>query len=189
MTQPDHEQVHPDEADASAESVVEEPEPTEAPQDAPAVPEAEQAEEQAEAPLEQQLAERTADLQRLQAEYLNYKRRVDRDRKGDHERAVARVITQFLPVLDDIDRAREHGELDGGFKSVAESVEQVVRSFGLESFAAEGEAFDPMVHEALHMDHADDVTEPTISKVIQLGYRIGDGVLRPARVLVVAPQE
>ncbi|MDN5854831.1 MAG: nucleotide exchange factor GrpE, partial [Actinomycetia bacterium] len=141
------------------------------------------------ASFEQQLAERTLDLQRLQAEYVNYKRRVDRDRKADHERAVARVITQFLPVLDDIDRAREHGELDGGFKSVAESVEQVVRSFGLEQFAAEGESFDPMVHEALHMDHAEDVTEPTISKVVQLGYRIGDGVLRPARVLVVAPQE
>ncbi|UPK74756.1 nucleotide exchange factor GrpE [Nocardioidaceae bacterium SCSIO 66511] len=138
---------------------------------------------------EQQLAERTADLQRLQAEYVNYKRRVDRDRKADHERAIARVITQLLPILDDIDRAREHDELDGGFKSVAESIVQVTRSFGLEPFGAEGEAFDPMLHEALHMDHSDDVSEPSISKVVQLGYRIGDGVLRPARVLVVAPQE
>lgn len=193
MTEPDHEQVRPEEADAtaSAESEAEEPAPAEAQENAP--PETDAASTDAEpAPelsIEQQLAERTADLQRLQAEYVNYKRRVDRDRKADHERAVARVITQFLPVLDDIDRAREHDELDGGFKSVAESVEQVVRSFGLESFAAEGEPFDPMVHEALHMDHSDDVTEPTISTVVQLGYRIGDGVLRPARVLVVAPQE
>ena len=193
MTEPDHEQVRPEEADAtaSAESEAEEPAPAEAQENAP--PETDTASTDAEAApelsIEQQLAERTADLQRLQAEYVNYKRRVDRDRKADHERAVARVITQFLPVLDDIDRAREHDELDGGFKSVAESVEQVVRSFGLESFAAEGEPFDPMVHEALHMDHSDDVTEPTISTVVQLGYRIGDGVLRPARVLVVAPQE
>ncbi|UYM07056.1 nucleotide exchange factor GrpE [Solicola gregarius] len=139
--------------------------------------------------VEQQLAERTADLQRLQAEYVNYKRRVDRDRKADHERAVARVITQLLPVLDDIDRAREHDELDGGFKAVAESIEQVTRSFGLEAFGAEGEPFDPMIHEALHLEHSEDATEPSVSKVVQLGYRIGDGVLRPARVLVVAPQE
>ncbi len=191
MTEADHEQVRPDadEATPSAESAAEEPAPTEAPENAPPESAAAADEDVQESSVEQQLAERTADLQRLQAEYVNYKRRVDRDRKSDHERAVARVITQFLPVLDDIDRAREHGELDGGFKSVAESVEQVVRSFGLESFAAEGESFDPMVHEALHMDHSDDVTEPTISKVVQLGYRIGDGVLRPARVLVVAPQE
>lgn len=191
MTQPESEQPR--------EDVVEESAPTEAPENAPPAADAGEpvtdADAQAEAPeaepltAEQQLAERTADLQRLQAEYVNYKRRVDRDRKNDHERAVARVITQLLPVLDDVDRAREHGELDGGFKAVAESVEQVARSFGLEPFGAEGEPFDPMLHEALHMDHDEGASEPSISKVIQLGYRIGDGVLRPARVLVVAPPE
>ena len=201
MTQPESEQPRPDatDAEASAASAADDPVSAGAQENAHATPEAGEpeltpdaadAERGSEPPsVEQQLAERTADLQRLQAEYVNYKRRVDRDRKSDHERAVARVITQLLPVLDDIDRAREHDELDGGFKSVAESVEQVARSFGTESFGAEGEPFDPMVHEALHMDHSDEVAEPSISKVVQLGYRIGDGVLRPARVLVVAPQE
>lgn len=208
MTEPDPRTVEPDEAEEAAGettragSDADAPErpatagtsPDEVSADAEAgEPEAASADSDGSQPeppsLEVQLGERTADLQRLQAEYVNYKRRVDRDRKADHERAVARVITQLLPVLDDIDRAREHGELDGGFKAVAESVEQVARSFGLESFGAEEEPFDPMIHEALQLDHSDEVTEPSVSKVVQLGYRIGDGVLRPARVLVVAPQE
>ena len=95
------------------------------------------------------LAERTLDLQRLQAEFLNYKRRVDRDRELVKQNAVFSVLTGMLPVLDDIDRAREHGEVEGGFKAVADSLERTVTALGLTKFGAKGDEFDPNVHEAL----------------------------------------
>lgn len=139
------------------------------------------------AAAEQQLAERTADLQRLQAEYANYRRRVERDREATREQAVAAVLTNLLPVLDDIGRAREHGELEGGFRSVGEALEQTVEKLGLTRFGAAGDPFDPTVHEALTHAHSADVTEPTCGQVFQPGYRIGDRVVRPARVGVVEP--
>ena len=138
--------------------------------------------------LKGQLAERTADLQRLQAEYVNYKRRVDRDRELVSETATARVLADLLPVLDDIDRARDHGELEGGFKAVAESLERVVESFGLERFGKPGDEFDPRVHEALMHDYADDVDTVTAQTILQVGYRVGERVIRPARVAVVEPK-
>lgn len=138
--------------------------------------------------LRQQLAERTADLQRLQAEYTNYRRRVDRDREVVRETAVANVLANLLPVLDDVGRARQHGELEGGFKAVAESLEGVVAKLGLEQYGEAGEPFDPMVHEALMHSHSDDVSEPTCVQVLQPGYRLGERVLRPARVAVAEPQ-
>jgi molecular chaperone GrpE len=134
------------------------------------------------------LAERTADLQRLQAEYVNYKRRVDRDREVVRETAVANVLTQLLPVLDDIGRAREHDELTGGFKAVAESLERVVSSLGLEKFGEVGDRFDPRFHEALMHRHSDDVAEPVCEAVLQVGYRLGDRIVRPARVAVAEPE-
>ena len=134
------------------------------------------------------LAERTADLQRLQAEYVNYKRRVDRDRQAVRESAVASVLTGLLPVLDDIGRAREHGEVTGGFKAVADSLERTLQGLGLESFAEAGEPFDPRVHEALMHSYSDEVSEPVCQLVLQVGYRRGDRVLRPARVAVVEPE-
>jgi molecular chaperone GrpE len=137
--------------------------------------------------LKSQLAERTADLQRLQAEYVNYKRRVDRDRDLVRETATARVLADLLPVLDDIDRARDHGELEGGFKAVAESLERVVESFGLERFGKPGEEFDPRIHEALMHDYADDVDTTIAQTILQVGYRVGERVIRPARVAVVEP--
>ncbi|MGH3478903.1 MAG: nucleotide exchange factor GrpE [Nocardioidaceae bacterium] len=137
--------------------------------------------------LTSQLGERTADLQRLQAEYVNYKRRVDRDRELVGETATARVLADLLPVLDDIDRARDHGELEGGFKSVAESLERVVESFGLERFGNPGDEFDPRIHEALMHDYADDVDTTTAQTILQVGYRVGERVIRPARVAVVEP--
>ncbi|MEU0740694.1 nucleotide exchange factor GrpE [Streptomyces sp. NPDC006134] len=134
------------------------------------------------------LNERTADLQRLQAEYQNYRRRVERDRATVKEIAVANLLTELLPVLDDIGRAREHGELVGGFKSVGESLETVVAKLGLQQFGKEGEPFDPTIHEALMHSYAPDVTETTCVAILQPGYRIGERTIRPARVAVAEPQ-
>jgi molecular chaperone GrpE len=137
----------------------------------------------------QLLAERTADLQRLQAEYTNYRRRVERDRIAVREQAVAGALSELLPVLDDIGRARDHGELNGGFAKVAESLEAAVTKLGLTSFGQKGDPFDPTVHEALMHSYSSEVTEPTAIEVLQPGYRIGDRVLRPARVAVAEPED
>ncbi|MEU8887088.1 nucleotide exchange factor GrpE [Streptomyces sp. NPDC048442] len=134
------------------------------------------------------LSERTADLQRLQAEYQNYRRRVERDRVTVKEIAAANLVTELLPTLDDIGRAREHGELVGGFKSVAESLETVAAKMGLMQFGKEGEPFDPTIHEALMHSYAPDVTETTCVAILQPGYRIGERTIRPARVAVAEPQ-
>ncbi|MFH9012705.1 nucleotide exchange factor GrpE [Streptomyces sp. NPDC017943] len=134
------------------------------------------------------LTERTADLQRLQAEFQNYRRRVERDRIAVKEIAIANLLTELLPVLDDIGRAREHGELVGGFKSVAESLESTAAKMGLQQFGKEGEPFDPTIHEALMHSYAPDVTETTCVAILQPGYRIGERTIRPARVAVAEPQ-
>ncbi|MCH0562929.1 MULTISPECIES: nucleotide exchange factor GrpE [unclassified Streptomyces] len=134
------------------------------------------------------LNERTLDLQRLQAEFQNYRRRVERDRIAVKEIAVANLLTELLPVLDDIGRARDHGELVGGFKSVAESLETVAAKMGLQQFGKEGEPFDPTIHEALMHSYAPDVTETTCVAILQPGYRIGERTIRPARVAVAEPQ-
>ncbi|SDL56848.1 nucleotide exchange factor GrpE [Nonomuraea jiangxiensis] len=152
------------------------------------VPPAEQVEAQ-DGELAAQLAERTSDLQRLQAEYTNYRRRVERDRVAVREQAVAGALTELLPVLDDIGRARDHGELTGGFAKVAESLEAAVTKLGLSAFGQKGDPFDPMVHEALMHSYSPEVTEPTAVEVLQPGYRMGDRVLRPARVAVAEPGE
>jgi molecular chaperone GrpE len=130
----------------------------------------------------------TQDLQRLQAEYVNYKRRVDRDRQLIAENATFKALTPIVEVLDAIDRAREAGELEGGFKAVAEQLERAVASAGLKKFAEPGDPFDPNRHDALsHLgeDPAVDVT--TIKMVAKAGYAIGDRVVRAAQVLVVEP--
>jgi len=134
------------------------------------------------------LDERTADLQRLQAEFQNYRRRVERDRITVKEIAIANLLTELLPVLDDIGRARDHGELVGGFKSVAESLETVAAKMGLQQFGKEGEPFDPTIHEALMHSYAPDVTETTCVAILQPGYRFGERTIRPARVAVAEPQ-
>ncbi|WP_018654487.1 nucleotide exchange factor GrpE [Actinomadura flavalba] len=140
------------------------------------------------AALKAQLAERTADLQRLQAEYVNYRRRVDRDKATLREHAVGSALNELLPILDDIGRAREHGELTGGFKSVAESLEATTGKLGLERYGEAGEPFDPTVHEALMHSYSPDVTETSVVNVLQPGYRIGDRILRAARVAVAEPE-
>jgi molecular chaperone GrpE len=136
-----------------------------------------------------ELAERTADLQRVQAEYANYRRRVDRDRIATQELALAGVLSNLLPVLDDIGRAREHGELEGGFKSVAEALEAITAKLGLTQFGAPGDPFDPQHHEALTHGFSVEVSVPTAAQVYQPGYKLGERVLRPARVGVVDPED
>jgi molecular chaperone GrpE len=130
----------------------------------------------------------TNDLQRLQAEYVNYKRRVDRDRDVVKENATFSVLSAMLPVLDDLDRAREHGELEGGFKAVADSLERIVAAHGLVKFGKPGDEFDPRFHEALMHGHSPDVTTTTCQNIISAGYLIGERVVRPARVTVVDPE-
>jgi molecular chaperone GrpE len=138
--------------------------------------------------VEDQLAERTADLQRLQAEFLNYKRRVDRDRALISDNATYKVLQPIIEVLDTIDRAREHGELDGGFKAVAEQLERIVGGLGLTRFGQPGDAFDPTLHEALsHLGEDPEVDVITAKVVAKAGYKINDRVVRAAQVLVVDP--
>jgi molecular chaperone GrpE len=137
--------------------------------------------------LRTELADRTADLQRLQAEYANYRKRVDRDRATVREHAVAGALTELLPVLDAIGQAREHGELSGGFKSVADSLQAALTKLGLVSYGQRGDAFDPKIHEALTHSYSPDVTEDTCVEVLQPGYRVGERILRPARVAVAEP--
>lgn len=134
--------------------------------------------------LRTELEERTKDVQRIQAEYVNYRRRVDRDRQGLETQAVAKVLQALLPVLDDLDRAREHGELQGGFKAVAEALEKTTTGLGLERYGEEGEDFDPTIHEALTHEYSPDVEGIVASRIYQPGYRVGPRVLRAARVAV-----
>jgi molecular chaperone GrpE len=130
------------------------------------------------------LAELTNDLQRVHAEYANYRRRVDRDRELVRETAIGSTLAELLPIVDDVDRARQHGELEGAFRSVGEALEATLARVGLEKFGAEGESFDPTVHEALTTEARDEVSEPTVVSVYQPGYRFAGRVLRPARVAV-----
>jgi molecular chaperone GrpE len=136
-----------------------------------------------------QLAERTADLQRLQAEYANYRKRVERDRLAVADRALASVLLGLLPVLDDIGRARAHGELGGGFKSVAEALEATLVKLGLDRYGEPGDAFDPTIHEALTHSYSADVDTTTCVQIMQPGYRVNGRILRPALVGVAEPAE
>ncbi len=129
----------------------------------------------------------TSDLQRLQAEYANYRKRVERDRSLAHELAIGAVLIELLELLDDIERAEEHGELTGGFKAVADQLNAITSRIGLEKYGIAGEAFDPQIHEALMHETSADVALPTASKILQPGYKYKDRILRPARVSVTDP--
>ena len=130
----------------------------------------------------------TADLQRLQAEYANYRKRVERDRAVAHELAVASVLSELLSTLDDIDRAAQHNELSGGFKSVADQLINTTTRIGLEKYGVDGDAFDPQIHEALIHETSAEVAAPTASKILQPGYKYKERILRPARVAVTDPE-
>jgi molecular chaperone GrpE len=129
----------------------------------------------------------TSDLQRLQAEYANYRKRVERDRAVAHESAVGAVLTELLALLDDVDRAEQHGELSGGFKAVADQLNSITSRIGLEKYGTAGEAFDPQIHEALMHEESADVAVATASKILQPGYKYKERILRPARVAVTDP--
>ena len=131
--------------------------------------------------------QRLGDLLRERAEFVNYRRRVERDREVAGEQGRAAVLSALLPVLDDIEGARAHGDLTGPFASVADKLDAVLRRLGLEPFGEPGDAFDPALHEALLQDGATQVDVPTCTQVLQRGYRSGDRVLRPARVAVASP--
>jgi len=137
--------------------------------------------------LETAVAERTADLQRLQAEYANYRKRVERDRIAIGEVAVGGVLAALLPVLDDIDRARAHGDLTGAFKAVADQLDAILAKLGLVAFGVEGDPFDPSLHEAVLHAVSDEVDAPTATSVMRKGYQHGERLLRPAMVGVTDP--
>ncbi len=142
------------------------------------------------AAVELKAAEHLADLQRLQAEYVNYRKRVERDRLAVGESATSKVIESLLPVLDDIAAARAHGDLvDGPFASIADKLEETLGKLGWSSFGTVGEPFDPTFHDALMSQPSNDVTEPTIAHVAQPGHRVGDRIVRAARVVVAQPED
>lgn len=131
----------------------------------------------------------TSDLQRVQAEYSNYRKRMDRDRITANEITTAIVLSELLPVLDDISRAEEHGELSGGFKAVADQMIAITTKLGLSQFAEVNIAFDPNIHEALMHATSPDVTETLVTQVLQPGYKFKERVIRPARVAVTDPEK
>lgn len=141
------------------------------------------------AELKQAVAERTNDLKRLQAEYVNYKRRVDRDRDVARNAGIEQVIVDLGGVLDTIRIAQQHEEMTGGFKLLVDELEKITTKYGLELFGAKDEVFDPQVHEALMQAPMPGVTEPTVLDVMQVGYRLKGRVLRAARVAVGMPTE
>lgn len=140
------------------------------------------------AELEALVSERTADLQRLQAEYANYKKRVDRDRDLARQSGVESVLRDFMPVLDSIELARQHDDLSDGFTMVIGELEKVAAKNGLVAFGAVGDAFDPVRHEALMQVQLESPVEVvTVSQVMQQGYELKGRVIRPARVAVANP--
>lgn len=129
----------------------------------------------------------TNDLQRLQAEYANYRKRIERDRLVAHEMAIGAVLTELLALLDAVDLAEQHGEVTGGFKAVSDQLNAITSRIGLEKYGSEGEAFDPQIHEALMHETSADVALPTATKILQPGYKYKERILRPARVSVTDP--
>ena len=157
------------------------------PSDLPAGPVVEEAVHPEVSALTIQLEERTADLQRLKAEYDNYRRRAERDRQAVAEQATAKVLGALLATLDDIARAAAHGDLTGPFQTVATSLESAVTSIGLESYGEMGDPFDPQVHEALVHSYQPGLEGPTCVEIYRSGYRYAGRVLRPAQVVVAEP--
>jgi molecular chaperone GrpE len=135
-------------------------------------------------------AELLADLQRLQAEFVNFKARVERDRDVARNAAIAEVIRAFLPAFDDLALAEAHGDLEGSpFLAVLNKLRNGGDKFGLVAFGAKGEKFDPEIHNALIQTPSADVTETVIADVVSPGYKLGDRLIRPAMVAVFIPEE
>jgi molecular chaperone GrpE len=133
------------------------------------------------------VSELTADLQRITAEYANYRKRVDRDRELIRDMSTSVALEQLIPILDDISRAREHGDLTGTFSTVADALSTVTKRLGLVEFGKVDEDFDPSIHEALSTMEDDSVNSQKVGTVAQVGYKVGERILRPARVVVKQP--
>jgi molecular chaperone GrpE len=133
------------------------------------------------------VSELTADLQRITAEYANYRKRVDRDRELIRDMSTSVALEQLIPILDDISRAREHGDLTGTFSTVADALSTVTKRLGLVEFGKVDEDFDPSIHEALSTMEDDSVNSQKVGTVAQVGYKVGERILRPARVIVKQP--
>ena len=131
--------------------------------------------------------ELTEQLQRITAEYANYRRRKEREQAELASRVTGDVLGRLVSVLDDVERARVHGDLEGAFKTVGEALEKVTSSLGLVPYAEKGEPFDPTLHDALLSQPSPDATEPVIAEVFARGFRVGDRVLRAAQVVVAEP--
>src|SRR5262249_2052857 len=134
--------------------------------------------------LRTELDERLRDLQRVTAEYANYRRRVDRDRGAVVEQATGLVVSALLPILADLDRAREHDDLVGPSAAMAEQLNAALAKFGLTGFGEVGDRFDPTRHEAVAHQTSAEVTEPTCVMIMRRGYLLGDRLLRAALVAV-----
>ncbi|GAB3041014.1 nucleotide exchange factor GrpE [Parafrigoribacterium mesophilum] len=142
------------------------------------------------APESNLAAERLADLQRLQAEYVNYRKRVQRDRETARENAIAEVVKGLLPILDDLDRAHAHGDLEGTpLDLVAQKLRASFERYGLTAVGAKGDVFDHNLHEAIYQQPSSDVTVNTVADVIESGYLLGEKLLRPAKVAVDVPAQ
>jgi molecular chaperone GrpE len=137
--------------------------------------------------MQQSVAELTTDLQRVQAEYANYRKRAERDRLAAGDLAIGRVLVELLPVLDDIDRARSHGDLTGALKAVADHLEGIFTKLGVEAFGEIGDPFDPTHHEAVAHTESEDVDRATATLVMRRGYKHNGRLLRPAMVGVSEP--
>ena len=144
--------------------------------------------EEAAAESKDPVAALTEDLQRLQAEYSNYRKRVERDRALASEIATSATLMEFLPILDDLDRAESHNELTGGFKAIADQIIAATTKLGLQKFGEAPATFDPAIHDALMHETSTDVKETTVTKILQPGYKFKERILRPARVIVTDPE-
>lgn len=136
--------------------------------------------------IEAELAERTEDLQRVTAEYTNYRRRVERDRASVITGAKAEVAAELLPILDDLEMAEQHGDLTGPLKSMSDKLQSVMASMKVEKFGEEGDEFDPNCHEAVQDTSSGD--DKVLATILRRGYRLGDRVLRNAMVIIGDPQ-
>jgi len=130
----------------------------------------------------------TDDLQRLQADFQNYRKRVDKERGESTEVVTGLVLAQFLGALDDIDRAQEHGELTGGFKAVADQLNNTTSKLGLTKFGQVNVSFDPEIHEALMHEKSPNITETQVTKILRPGYKFKERIIRPAQVVVSDPE-
>lgn len=138
---------------------------------------------------DQLAAERLADLQRVTAEYANYRKRTESNREVERERAVGDTVKGLLPVLDDLDRAEKHGDLEegGAFSTIAAKLRATVERLGLTPYGEKGEPFDPQIHEAIFQQPTPGVTVDTVADVVETGYRLGSTTVRVAKVVVAVP--